>query len=75
VSGVVRSELRQRVVTAIALMAIVVVALFALPAFATWALIALAILGGAWEWSAFLHPHRQTVRVAYVCLGCSRGGW
>jgi phosphatidate cytidylyltransferase len=68
VSGVVRSELRQRVVTAIALMAIVVVALFALPAFATWALIALAILGGAWEWSAFLHPHRQTVRVAYVCL-------
>jgi phosphatidate cytidylyltransferase len=67
-SGAVRSELQQRVLTAIALMAVLLGVLFVLPPLATMGLIALAILGGAWEWSAFLHPHRRTVRVAYVCL-------
>lgn len=67
-TGAVRSELQQRVLTAIALMAVLLGVLFVLPPLATMALIALAILGGAWEWSAFLHPHRKTVRVAYVCL-------
>ncbi len=67
-SGAVRSELQQRVLTAIALMAVLLGVLFGLPPVATMVLIALAILGGAWEWSAFLHPHRRTVRIAYVCL-------
>lgn len=63
-----RSELKQRVLTALTLMAVVLLVIFVLPPAATWALIALAILGGAWEWSAFLHPHRRTPRVAYVAL-------
>ncbi len=63
-----RSELRQRVITALTLMAVVLAVLFVLPPMATWILIVLAILGGAWEWSAFLHPHRRTPRVAYVLL-------
>lgn len=63
-----RSELKQRIWTALALMAVVLVVLFVLPPLATSVLIALAILGGAWEWSAFLHPHRRTPRVAYVAL-------
>ncbi len=63
-----RSELNQRIWTALALMAVVLLVLFVLPPVATSVLIALAILGGAWEWSAFLHPHRRTPRVAYVAL-------
>lgn len=67
-TAIARSELKQRVLTGLALMAIVLGVLFVLPPIATWLLIALAILGGAWEWSAFLHPHRRTPRVAYVML-------
>jgi phosphatidate cytidylyltransferase len=60
------SELRQRVLTAVVLAALLLVVLFALPAVVTIFLIVLVVTGGAWEWSAFLHPERRRLRLAYV---------
>lgn len=62
------SELRQRVLTAVVLAAFLLVVLFVLPAVVTTFLVVLVVLGGAWEWSAFLHPERRRLRLAYVVL-------
>lgn len=62
------AALRQRVSTALVLAAILLVILFALPPMATSLLIAAAILGGAWEWSAFLNTDRRRWRMIYVAL-------
>lgn len=58
--------LRQRVPTALALLAALCVVLFAMPPAATIALIAVAFLWGAWEWSAFVAPTRRGLRAAFV---------
>lgn len=60
--------LRQRVLTAIVLAVLLLAILFALPPVFTMLLIVVAITGGAWEWSAFLHPDRRRLRFAYVTL-------
>ena len=60
--------LRQRLVTAVLLAVALLVILFALPPSSTVTLILFAFLGGAWEWSAFLHPTRRGLRLAYVLL-------
>lgn len=60
--------LRQRVITALVLAVILLVILFVLPPMATSLLIAVAILGGAWEWSAFLDTDRRRWRLGYVAL-------
>lgn len=60
------SGLRQRVPTALALLAALCLVLFAMPPSATLLLIALAFLWGAWEWSAFVAPTRAGLRAAFV---------
>lgn len=60
--------LRQRLITAVVLVLVLLLVLFALPPWATVSVVALAILAGAWEWSAFLHPSRRRLRIAYVML-------
>lgn len=59
--------LRQRIPTAIVLAVLLLLDLFALPPLATLLLIAIVLLGGAWEWSAFLNTVRP-MRIAYVAL-------
>jgi len=61
------SGLRQRIPTAIALAILLLLDLFALPPIATLLLIAIVLLGGAWEWSAFLNTVRP-MRIAYVAI-------
>lgn len=60
--------LRERLITAVALALTLLVILFAMPPLATVVCIVVAILGGAWEWSAFLHPLQRRLRIAYVLL-------
>lgn len=62
------SGLRQRVLTALVLIAALAVVLFALPPAATLALVVVAILVGGWEWSAFVAPTRPALRAAFVAL-------
>lgn len=62
------SGLRQRVLTALVLIAALAVVLFALPPVATLALVVVAILAGGWEWSAFVAPTRPSLRAAFVAL-------
>lgn len=61
-----RGALRERVMTALVLAAALLAILFALPPRATVLLIVAAILGGAWEWSAFLNAERRRWRLVYV---------
>lgn len=63
--------LRQRIVTAVALGVFLVVVLLALPAWATVAVVTVAILAGAWEWSAFIGGRGRVarpVRLLFVLL-------
>ncbi|MFM8480722.1 MAG: phosphatidate cytidylyltransferase [Gammaproteobacteria bacterium] len=60
--------LRERALTAIVLAVALLLVLFALPATFTTLLIALVVLSGAWEWSAFLKLERPPLRRAYVLL-------
>ncbi len=62
------SGLRQRVLTALVLIAALAVVLFAMPPAATLALVVVAILVGGWEWSAFVAPTRPALRAAFVAL-------
>jgi phosphatidate cytidylyltransferase len=64
----VSESLRKRAATAIVLIALLLVVLLWLPAAATVALLTLAVLGGAWEWSAFLKLSRAGPRLAYIAL-------
>lgn len=60
--------LRQRALTAIVLAVALLIVLFALPPVFTTQLVALVVLGGAWEWSAFLKSPRRGLRLAYTLL-------
>ncbi len=61
--------LRQRILTAVVLVVVLLAVLLWLPPWATVAVITLVVLAGAWEWSAFLVAGRSPVlRVAYVLL-------
>jgi phosphatidate cytidylyltransferase len=62
-----RSALKERVVTAVVLIAGMLVALFALPTAVGMLALALVILGGAWEWAGFVGADRRSpLRVAYA---------
>ena len=61
-------SLRKRVATAAVLIALLLAVLFWLPVAATVALLTLVVLGGAWEWSAFLKLADPRSRAAYVGL-------
>jgi len=60
--------LRARIITAIVLVAGLLVVLFALPAQAAMVAVALAVLASAWEWSAFAGLSRLAQRLGYVGL-------
>jgi phosphatidate cytidylyltransferase len=60
--------MRQRVITAIIALVVLLAVLFYVPPVATRVVFALVVLAGAWEWSAFLRSGGLAVRVLYVVL-------
>jgi phosphatidate cytidylyltransferase len=61
------SALRQRVVTAIVLIAGMLIALFLMPPAVGMLALAFVILGGAWEWAGFFRTERRSaVRIGYA---------
>ena len=60
--------LRQRVFTALAAFAVLLMVLFVFPAMAVKGVFALLMLAGAWEWSGFLKLGSSNARLAYVGL-------
>jgi phosphatidate cytidylyltransferase len=64
----VADSLRTRIFTAVVLAALLLAVLLWLPAQATIAVMALLVLAGAWEWSAFLMLPGRTPRIAYVLV-------
>ncbi len=60
--------LRQRVITGLTALAVLLVVLFVLPAIAVKLIIAALMLTGAWEWSGFLKLETTRARIAYVGL-------
>ena len=70
-SGARLIVLEERIRTALVLGVVLVVVLFALPVWATLLVITVAILAGAWEWSAFIGVDGRVAdgaRAAYVAL-------
>ena len=70
------SALRQRIVTALALAALVLGVLLAMPPGAAVTVVAFAVFAGAWEWSGFANL-RAAARVAYALavVGCAALAW
>jgi len=64
----VAETLRTRVFTAVVLAAVLLAILLWLPPWATVAVMALLVLAGAWEWSAFLQLPGVALRAGYVLL-------
>jgi phosphatidate cytidylyltransferase len=60
--------LKQRVITAVVAVALLLLVLFAIPAPLAKLVIAAVIVAGAWEWSGFLGTGTRGVRIAYVCV-------
>ncbi len=58
--------LKQRLLTALVLVAALLVILLVLPRMLAVAVLALLVLQGAWEWSAFLKTGNTAARAAYV---------
>lgn len=59
--------LRQRILTALAIAPVVLVTLIVLPPVATWVLITIAVLMGAWEWTLF--PGFTAARSRFLYFG------
>jgi phosphatidate cytidylyltransferase len=64
----VNDSLRKRIVTAIALAAVLSAVLLWLPPLATVVVLTVLVLAGAWEWSAFLRLPSPAFRALYVGL-------
>ncbi|MCH7833837.1 MAG: phosphatidate cytidylyltransferase [Proteobacteria bacterium] len=60
--------LKQRVITSIVALAAFMVVLFEVPAVVAQVVIAILIIGGAWEWSRFLGASGLASRIIYVAL-------
>ena len=60
--------LKQRIITAVIALAALGIVLFVLPPFAAEMVIAIVVLAGAWEWSAFLGTRSPPLRIVYVSL-------
>lgn len=60
--------LKQRVTTSIVALAAFMVVLFVVPATVAQFVIAILIIGGAWEWSGFLDSSSRSSRLIYVVL-------
>ena len=60
--------LRERVITALILAALVLLVIFLLPHAATMAALALLVVAAAWEWSAFPRFTQHSARIFYVAF-------
>lgn len=60
--------MKQRVITAVIALALLLAILFYVPPAVVPAIIALVLLAGAWEWSAFLGGSGNAIRVVFVGL-------
>jgi phosphatidate cytidylyltransferase len=60
--------LRKRFITAVIALALLLAVLFVAPANVAEAVIALVILGGAWEWSRFLQARSKAVQFTYIAV-------
>lgn len=60
--------LRQRVITGLTALAVLLIVLFVLPTVAVKLVIAALMLAGAWEWSGFLKLESSGARLGYVGL-------
>lgn len=60
--------LKQRIITALVALTALGIVLFVLPPLAAELVIALVVMAGAWEWSAFLQRKSILVRIVYVSL-------
>ncbi len=60
--------LKERVITALIAVAVLLLVLFVLPQAAVQIVIGLLILAGAWEWSGFLGSRSTALRAGYVIL-------
>ena len=60
--------LKERIITALISVAVLLLVLFVLPRAAAQAVIAVVVLAGAWEWSGFLGARATSVRGLYVGL-------
>jgi phosphatidate cytidylyltransferase len=60
--------LKERVITALIAVAVLLLVLFVLPQAVAQVVVALLILAGAWEWSGFLGSRSTAVRAGYVVL-------
>jgi phosphatidate cytidylyltransferase len=60
--------LKQRILTALIALAVLLIVIFVLPPNAAKAFIGLLVLGGAWEWAGFLEADNPLVRVVYVAF-------
>jgi phosphatidate cytidylyltransferase len=60
--------LKERIITALVALATLGIVLFVLPQFAAELVIAIVVLAGAWEWSAFLESRSVLLRIVYVSL-------
>ena len=60
--------LKQRVLTALIALAALLMVMFLVPVNAAKAIIGLLVIGGAWEWSAFLSGPEAAERPAFVAL-------
>ncbi len=60
--------LKQRIVTALIAVTVLMLVLFAVPPVAAEAFIGLLVLAGAWEWSSFLGAASRPVRAAFIAL-------
>ena len=60
--------LKQRLVTALVLIPVLLLILLAMPRQTAVLVLALMVLQGAWEWSGFLRIEQTAIRVGYVAL-------
>jgi phosphatidate cytidylyltransferase len=69
--------LKERVLTAIVMVVVLLGVMLGLPPVATVYLITLLVLVGAWEWAAFIRPDSVPVRLAFAILvaACLFLGW
>jgi phosphatidate cytidylyltransferase len=69
--------LRERVITALILAALVLLVIFMLPHAATMAALALLVVAAAWEWSAFPRFTQHSARIFYVAFvaACVAASW
>jgi phosphatidate cytidylyltransferase len=58
--------MKQRIITAVIALFVLMLVLFVIPRQAALLVIVAVMLGGAWEWSAFLNASGSAMRIAYV---------